>query len=148
MEKKSIVPISLLFVGAAFLIISALLFIFKSNRKLLAQKFKLGGIILTLSGSVSSCKPVVTCYDPAPLPDEIYLDYDHYNSDSGYYEYDRKKDSLLKGSVQNVTSGTYSFRLTKKNDVLVQGDNLAATDSVFDSYSENFQFSAPLIPHF
>jgi hypothetical protein len=139
MEKKSILPLALFFAGASFLIISLLLFFFKSNKKLLARKFKLGGIILTLSGSISSCQPVVTCYEPIPPSDEIYLNYQHYNSDSGYFEFDRTKDSLLAGNVENVHSGTYSYRIITQNEILLQGDNIQAADSAFDTYSEEFQ---------
>lgn len=138
MEKKSILPIGLILTGISFLFISFLLIFFKSNRKLIAQKFKLGGIILTLSGSISSCKPVVSCYEPAPLPDEIYLDYEFYNQDSGYYEYDLSTDTLLHGEIQNRQSGKYSYRLINSNETLVQGDNIQASDGIFDSYYENF----------
>ena len=141
MEKKTILPLGLVFIGAAFLFVSFLLFIFKSNRKLLAQKFKLGGIILTLTGSISSCKPVVTCYDPAPPPDEMYLNYTYYNTDSGFYEFDRSKDSILLGTIENRQSNNFSFRLTNSNNLLVQAENIPAQDGNFDSYSESFGVS-------
>ncbi|MBT4340376.1 MAG: hypothetical protein HOD63_17430 [Bacteroidetes bacterium] len=143
MDKKSLIPFGLIITGISFILISVLLLVFKSNRKLIAQKFKLGGIILTLTGSISSCKPVVMCYDPMPPADEMYLNYEHYNDDSGYYEFDLSNDSLLNGVIDNRQSDQYSFRLLNDKELLVQANDLQALDSSFDSYSE--PFSIPVI---
>lgn len=130
-------PISMLIIGSAFLIISFLLLLFKSNRKLIASKFKLGGIILSISGIISASLPSCMCYAPLPPADFITLDYIYYNNDSNYYEYDKKSDSI-KGEISDRITEIFSYQITDSNEALVQGDNLSPIDGSFDTEYEKF----------
>ncbi|MBT3301333.1 MAG: hypothetical protein HOG05_15055 [Bacteroidetes bacterium] len=144
MEKKTFLPFTLILIGSAFLIISILLIVFKSNRKLIAQKFKLGGIILTITGSITTSLPSCMCYAPEPPQpfDYISLNTSNFNYDSNYYEFDKIMDSIH-GEIAYRVSDSFSYQIIDSNEVIFQGSNLSALDGTFDTKNEDF--SIPII---
>lgn len=77
MKAKDIFsPFILVLLGLAFLSISLWVILSgHKNAKAIRYKYKIGGMILSLSFFTSACDrpPFVTCYDPAPPENSIYL---------------------------------------------------------------------------
>jgi len=134
-DKTIFTPLLLVVLGIAFLSVSLLITLFAGNKKLIASKFKLGGIILSLTATASSCHPFVTCYEPA-INDDIAIN-DSFYLDSGYV-FNLTKDSILTGTIYGRTSDQFSFRLDNQYGRTVQRNDLFPADGNFDNYSENF----------
>jgi hypothetical protein len=70
MKNTHIISISLIAVSAAFIIVAVLVTLTGGkNKYLIAKKLRLGAIIIGMTGIVNGCRPVVTCYKPAPMPE-------------------------------------------------------------------------------
>jgi hypothetical protein len=69
MKNTHIVTISLFAVSAAFILVSVLVTLSGGkNKYLIAKKLRLGAVIIGMTCMANGCRPVVTCYDPAPMP--------------------------------------------------------------------------------
>ncbi len=71
MKKEIVIPVLLIILGLVFVIINALVFVFKGNPRLIKRKLKVGAMILTLS-SIAACHtiPERTCYKVSISPIE------------------------------------------------------------------------------
>ena len=67
-------PVFFIVLGLAFLAVSVWVWLGKGeNAKAIKTKYKLGGMILSLSFFTTSCvPPIVTCYEPAMPPNSVY----------------------------------------------------------------------------
>ena len=101
-------PLLFIVLGMAFLVLSAWVF-FSKNEKAVRYKYKVGGMILSLSFFASSCGPTVTCYDIQPTcyitaePEQVYF--------VGKNESITLNDSLF-FSIGGFPYNYYSFLLT------------------------------------
>ena len=112
-------PLFFVVLGTAFLAIS--LWVWFSNGKnanAIKAKYKLGGMILSLSFFASTgCEPVITCYDPIPQ-DYVYAE--KLYSDSIF-----KGDSILI-SIQGKTFQHYSYSLSDSTVTKVLQEGILA----------------------
>ena len=100
-------PFLFIALGVAFLAVSAWVF-FSRNEKAVRYKYKIGGLILSLSFFASSCGPAVTCYDPAPT---CYITFDpHQVYPVGTSESFTPNDSLFFW-IEQPSYSYYSFLL-------------------------------------
>lgn len=70
-------PILFIILGIGFLIVSLWVILGRNkNLRAIKYKYKLGGLILSLSFFVSACdrKSLITCYDPAVPDNTIYVE--------------------------------------------------------------------------
>lgn len=87
MERKLTTPFVVAALAVAFVAVSAWVWFSRGrNARAIRTKFKIGGLLLTLTTAVTtqSCKHFVTCYDPEPQP---------------YYYLANKCDSLVNGDT-------------------------------------------------
>ncbi len=97
-----------------------------------AKKIKIGAAILTLSTMTPSCRPFVSCYDPGPPENGIYLNLE---SDTVHLN----ETTVLNGFIENRVSNTFSYVLRNIDSVQInQTENITARDGAFDEYSEEF----------
>jgi hypothetical protein len=78
MKNTHILSISLIVVSAAFVIVSILVtFTGGKNKYLIANKLRLGAIIIGMTAMANGCRPHISCYAPAweaPLPIMYFAD--------------------------------------------------------------------------
>ncbi|MBO4371766.1 MAG: hypothetical protein J5826_02430 [Bacteroidales bacterium] len=148
MNKDYLAPLAvfaLVFVGAAFLIVSAFVWISRGKSSFwTSKKLKLGAIILTLnsliiSGCMSGCyqttcydtaDPQVMCYD-MPATNVVRIEHDSLNN--------VVQDNKIKGYVSEPDHEEYAYAIVKDrtNDTLQKGVfKLNANDTV--SYERTF----------
>ena len=147
MNKDYLAPLAvfaLVFVGAAFLIVSAFVWISRGKSSFWTlKKMKLGAIILTLnsfiiSGCMSGCYQT-TCYDtvdPNGGEEPQVMCYDVVAVDVVQIEADdleQKKSNVIKGVIFDPQQEEYSYTFVrnKTKDTLQKGDfKLAANDTI------------------
>ena len=138
MERKHfLIPILLIFLSSAFVIISFLYFINgRKSANLLRRKFKLGGLILTLTATpfvFNAC----TCYKPE---DDSYAEEvtNQFNIISD--EVKLSNDTTIEGWVRNYEGKDFSYRLSDADSGYNhKKETLIPIDGVFDNYIENFK---------
>lgn len=154
LKKNIFIPIVIIFLSIGFLIVSFLVFISKSSPKLLKKKLRIGGLIITLTAAISSttssCIPPVTCYEGGyePYEYENYISFtEDYASD---YKYDKKitvdltSDNILDGSIKNIKSDYFSYRLCDYDFISYQKGDVVFFDETTDSdgkINANFQIN-------
>jgi hypothetical protein len=121
--------------------ISMLVYISKGNAKLVNHKLKLGAILIGLTATVVSCRPVVTCYDPAPPPDNFTFTADSFDQYAIVLKL--PADSILKGRVYDPTKTQYSYLIEDKSTIEKYRDDVVAEDGVYNSSSENIIVRIP-----
>ena len=98
-------PVFLVILGIAFLGVSAWVFLSNNkNAKAIRYKYRLGGMILSLSFFTTSCIPLTTCYEPMPEENTIYPAHHGENSFA-------KGDTLF-FSIESPTYPYYSYLLS------------------------------------
>ena len=142
MKKENAIPFILLGVGAAFIVVSMLVFLSKGNPKLVKHKLKLGAIIIGLTATVVSCKPTVSCYEPALPPDMFTFDVDS-NSYQDTIKLKLPNDSLLTGRISKLSKTQYSFIIQDLSMNEKYRDNILPEDGVFNSSDERFIINIP-----
>ena len=142
LKKENAIPFILLGVGAAFIVVSMLVFLSKGNPKLVRYKLKLGAIIIGLTATVVSCKPTVSCYEPALPPDMFTFDVDS-NSYHDTIKLKLPNDSLLTGRISQISKTQYSFMIQDLSMNEKYRDNILPEDGVFNSSEERFIINIP-----
>ena len=97
MERKLTTPFVVAALAVAFVAASAWVWFSRGkNARAVRTKFKIGGLLLTLTTAVTtqSCKHVVTCYDPGEQP---------------YYYLANRSDSLVNGDTLRL-GGYFEYR--------------------------------------
>jgi hypothetical protein len=109
-------PLFFVVLGVAFLAVSLWVWLGKgSNSKAIKAKYKLGGMILSLSFfATTSCGPVITCYDPVP---EEYV-YIEKNMEDSTYSGDTLFVSIMSFSYPSFS---YSLSDSTSTKVLQEG---------------------------
>ena len=112
-------PLFFIVLGIAFLVVSLLVWFSNGkNAKAIKAKYKLGGMILSLSFFASTgCEPVITCYDPIPQ-DYVY-------AEKLYTDSIFKGDSVLI-SIQAKTFSNYSYTLSDSTATKVLQEGILA----------------------
>lgn len=110
-------PLFFIVLGAAFLTVSLWVWFSNGkNAKAIKAKYKLGGMILSLSFFASTgCEPAITCYDPVPQ-DYVYAE--KLYSDSIF-----AGDTILI-SIQGKTFQNYSYSLSDSTATKVLQDGM------------------------
>lgn len=82
MKKEILIPIAAAGVAIAFIAVCALVLLNPRSRRFVMAKLRLGGLLITLTGTGAACGPFTpTCYDAAmsddieitdPEPDKIF----------------------------------------------------------------------------
>ena len=144
LKKENFIPIILLLVGIAFIAISILVFFSKGNTKLVKHKLKLGAIIIGLTASAVSCRPVVTCYEPAMPPDNDQFSFDIDSFYQGTIILKLPEDSLLTGKIYDCTKLQYSYLLQDLSYIEKYRDNIISEDGNFNTNVERFIIKIPV----
>jgi hypothetical protein len=128
--KDTLLPVIVIPVGIAFVVVCVLVYLNKGKSgKLIATKLKLGAFILSFSWFVSSCEPVVTCYEPALLENTIMIE------PPGKFN----PGDTLKGSVDNRTYDYFSYFLIDSASAgIKQSGILNPNDTTLKDYNEPF----------
>ena len=137
MDKRELtIALTLAGLTGLFAIACAGMFLTRGKSKYwTAKKIKIGAAILTLSTVTTSCRPFVSCYDPAPPENEIYL---HLENDTVYLN----DTTVLNGFIENRVSNNFSFVLQNIDSVQIsQSENITAKDGALDEYSEEFSIT-------
>jgi hypothetical protein len=137
MDKKELtIFFTLSGISILFAISGLALYLSKGKSKFwTAKKIKLGAAILTLSTVTPSCRPFVSCYEPTPPENSIYL---NIVSDTI-----RLNDTtILNGYIENRVSKNFSFVMRNIDSVQInQTENITAKDGAFDEYTEEFSIT-------
>lgn len=150
MFRKFYLYIALAAIAAGFVAVCALLFIFRGNAVLLRRKLKLGGIIIALTGMLSSCvpgfPPVVMCYEPAYDPEDwVYLHYEEEaieeDNPNGTITITLPAQAVMSGELHALTSTVFSWRLrSNDSEADIRGD-IAADDGEIQYGRELFKIA-------
>ena len=127
MKNTHILSISLVAVSAAFVIISVLVAVTGGkNKYLIAKKLRLGAIIIGMTCMANGCRPVVTCYDPAPMP--VLTCTDSVNNDGLIILH--RGDRTINFDCQYLYYENVSYQISNDTDDLFSGDCVkSVTDS-------------------
>lgn len=153
LKKNIFIPIVIIFLSIGFIIVSFLVFISKGNSKLLRKKLKIGGLIITLTAAISST--TLSCFEVSCyLPDDEPYEYNNYLSFTedyaSDYKYDKKitvdltSDNILDGSIKNIKSDYFSYRLCDYDFISYQKGDIIFSDETTDSDGKinvNFQIN-------
>ena len=132
--KEIFSPVFFIVLGAAFVIVSAWALVSRSKNAVRC-KYKIGGMILSLSFFASSCKFATTCYDP-PVTCYVAIPPNVVNSYTS-----SEKLSLNDSLFFHITQPTYSYFSFLLTDSTAQ----KAFQKDFLEYSEeNGVFFLPL----
>jgi hypothetical protein len=131
-DREYLLPL-LLLAGAAFVLVSVLVFLsLGRNRRLLSAKMRIGAFLLSFSFFAVSLSGCRTCYEPTPPPNTLIIfqtEPDHHPGDT------------ITGHIENRTYPYYSFELLDSTtSALAQNGHLQAKDGAFNDYSEYFYF--------
>jgi hypothetical protein len=135
MRKESFILAGLF---AAFAAISLLVWLTRGqNHALLKKKLKIGAMILTLTGVITTgCNASdTTCYVAIA---EDYILFDDLQHSSGAIVLNLDETNRLDGTLENLTTTVYSFRITDGDGNEVQRDQVVAEDGEFDDHTEEF----------
>ncbi|HDS09834.1 MAG TPA: hypothetical protein ENN73_06355 [Firmicutes bacterium] len=121
MRRDIISFVNLLFLSAAFILISFLLhFTCGTHTRLLSAKLRLGALIINLTSAFSSGgdgAPFVSCYRQLPR-DHIYI-----KPKGGARLRQGTEDLILQGRIENGTRNAYSFvLLDNENNEVIHGE--------------------------
>ncbi|NDV47704.1 hypothetical protein D0T49_11665 [Paludibacter sp. 221] len=124
-------PFFFVVLGIAFLGVSAWVFLSNNkSAKAIRYKYRLGGMILSLSFFTTSCIPLTTCYDPAPIDNTIYLS--HYGENSFAIG-----DTLF-FSIESPTYPYYSYLISDSTST----KNLQ--EGMLSSSEDHWRYHVPL----
>lgn len=152
MNKGYLAPLALMaviFVGAAFLIVSAAVALSKGKSSFFtSKKMKLGAILLSLNAIVSGgCLPgcQTTCYDVATRnggedPEVLCYDVVAVNVVSiDAEDFVQRKTNLITGNIGDPTTDDYSYFLVKdKTNDTIQSGGIVLNDSDTIRYDRSF----------
>ena len=134
LKKYMIIPIVLAVLGAAFVLVSFLVYISRGKYVFIKQKLKIGALILTLTALSYNCQSnqddIVLCYKAAvPTPQITILN-----------EINQNQEIIVDALVNRTVTGTiqedhqsyphYSFRIVPGQRVLIVDDLLATGGTV------------------
>ncbi len=129
-------PLFFIVLGTAFLAISLWVWFSNGkNAKAIKAKYKLGGMILSLSFfTTTGCDPVITCYDPVPQD----------------YVYAQKlySDSIFAGdtisiSIQGKTFQNYSYSLSDSAATKVLQEGMLTINNISSEYELTINKNIP-----
>lgn len=131
-------PLFFIILGTAFLAISLWVWFSNGkNAKAIKAKYKLGGMILSLSFfTTTGCDPVITCYDPVPQ-DYVYAQ--KLYSDSIFVG---DKINIL---IQGKTFQNYSFSLSDSTTTKVLQEGMLTINDISSEYELTINKNIPYI---
>lgn len=136
MNKKDIItPIIVIGLSAVFAFICFMVFLKNGNsKKWIARKMLVGGILLSLTASITSCRIRHKCYAaPAVKGFEI----SELNTNN---EIIINSNRILSGKLFDWFSQYATFIITDNKSVIVQKGNITAIDGKIDSGHEEVKF--------
>ncbi len=151
-KDTSILYIYLAGLSIVFIIISIMVILTKENPYFIKKKLKIGAVIITLTGMISSfqCQwndsekkggqPV--CYAPLPSNDiMITSSNDLCDSDLTGSEIciDLTEHDSLSGTIQFYDGTGFSFLIIDESGNVIQQENIITQDGILDEDSEDFE---------
>jgi hypothetical protein len=145
-KKYMIIPLVLVFLGAAFAVISFLVYISRGKYVFIRQKLKIGALILTLTAFSYSCQSnqddIVLCYKAAVSTPQITF-FNEINQNQEIIV-DPLVNRSITGTIQedSQNSPAYSFRIVDGKGNVLQKGELATTKA---PANESGKFSFELL---
>lgn len=137
--KKDVPTILLIGIaGISFAIVSFLVLVsLGKSSKLINWKLKLGAWLITLSTVVNTGCPgtIVTCYEPAILPNEISI---NENMEASNYVVNTKLDSLLNFNILYANVDTLTYKIKRNNAIEKSGFPILVEGSLSSHYADYY----------
>jgi hypothetical protein len=133
LKKYMITPLLLAVLGAAFILVSFLVFISRGKDAFIRQKLRIGALILTLTALSLSCQTnqndMVLCYKAAFPASRITIENEI--SQNREIIVDALGNRTISGIIEEDTEkhASYSYRIVDTKDTLLQKGELAVTAS-------------------
>jgi hypothetical protein len=139
-KKELYLPLVLIGLSAAFIAVSFLVWITRSNDSLLKKKLRIGAMILMLTGATVGCDcSDVTCYIQA-MPNMVYIDGTIYPG--GEVTLDLNFSNIIAGIIESPTSSVYSFQILDDEEAVIDRGPIEAIDGEYDDdWHEAFELS-------
>jgi hypothetical protein len=137
MENKTLTPLLLGLLFAAFGLVSLAVIITGSHPYFIKKKLRLGALIISLTGAVTGCLEPM-CYDPV-APDQFEIDRQKKRDDT--LTVVLPDSNLIRGKIYSPTRQYYSFGLLDNSDAYIQKDTVHAVDGAFDGNIEEFRIA-------
>lgn len=133
-----IILIYLLVLLILFAGISLLVYIFNGNVKLIEKKLRIGAMIISLTGVVSTCTPTqhATCYEMSAPEPKNFITINNYFQNIKI-QIDARNPSIT-GSISNRVSSLFSYAIKNESGTIFQKGNIFSDDGKFDEYDETF----------
>jgi hypothetical protein len=139
-RKEFWIPLAVVALGAAFALVSWLVWASRGHPWLIRRKLRLGALLLGLTWSASGCdsQDWVTCYEPA-LPDQPdMVSFDAQFRQGSGLRLDLDTGRKLHGQMENRSAEHYSFQLVADDASELARGELVADDGSFDTATEAF----------
>jgi hypothetical protein len=141
LKRHVVIPVVIIFVAAAFVIASILVYFSRGRSSLIRKKLRIGAVLIYLTGLVS-CDLIdgdtpPTCYVPLPPPNEFRITEPGPSKDG--IDIDLAQSNLLRGVIARREGTDFSYRIEDESASERQRDDIAALDGAFDEYTEDFE---------
>lgn len=124
--------------GVAFLTVSGLLIVMKKRPGLIKAKLRLGAMILTLTGAMTtSCIPT-TCYVPMPT-DLIGIENAGYDEEQGIRVITINQGDNVNAHTLGATGSTITYKVSDLSSNEIAAGDVVFVDGEYDSPNEDIR---------
>ena len=139
-ELSTLLPLLLL--GAAFLVVSALVFFSRGNPKLVRRKLQIGAMMLGINAVAAGCPPRITCYEPMPIEEMCLIDESEVcRAHGSTISVMTDETSRLRGRIMWRESTDLSYRVVDEQENVLLRGKIEAVESRTGQSMELFEIA-------